>query len=731
MNVKLELNTAQTDQLEKAVQTRIVAGTDETIEDAFARISSGKSVSDTDRQRLQVVKEALIAGDIEREEGALKRGRALSKAEAMRLYKIVEERMQERILLDMKDNMPSNYVLVDTKEKLQAMIKDIERNTHIPIDVETTGTNVWQDIIVGYVFSSIASDTHYYVPTRHVTEETQLDHEYVKEAVRPFLEDKSKSKSGHNVGFDLHMLYNDGINVRGQLWDTQEAMKMLNENEKSYALKTLVSKYLNIPSKTYGQLFGKRGFHEVSDLKIATAYAAKDGEVTYLLEKFQRKHLENSFPKIYEYFTKIEMPLIYVICEMERTGMVIDKERAEEYGKEIKSEMADIEKRITNVLGDINLNSPVQLKEALEKHTGRQLEDTNANNTLKPLSKDFVVVKDILRFKELAKLFGTYVETLPTLVEQSTGKLMASYNQNGAKTGRFSSSGGFNAQNQPSEARQLFLADEGKVLIGADFKAQEIRAVAYLSGEPVLINAFKEEIDPYASMASMFYNKPYDEVYKNADGSDTKERKEMKVVWLATLYGMSIFSLADMLGVTKQEAEKFQEDLFDSMPKLKQWIDETKNFATTHGYVEMDKGQRRRRLPEAKQKRYSIPYGQYYAPHNESKRIHNSNINRALRQAPNAVVQGSSSIQTKTTMIEMYKLCMSKKGWRMWATIHDELNLEIPEDFTREDIEEIEKVMVNSYTWGTEVPSGTDIEVMKRWGEGVTVDDWFKRKGEK
>ena len=204
----------------------------------------------------------------------------------------------------------------------------------------------------------------------------------------------------------------------------------------------------------------------------------------------------------------------------------------------------------------------------------------------------------------------------------------------------------------------------------------------------------------------------------------------MKVVWLATLYGMSIFSLADMLGVTKQEAEKFQEELFNSMPKLKQWIDDTKNFATTHGYVEMDKGQRRRRLPEAKQKRYSIPYGQYYAPHNEAKRIHNSNINRALRQAPNAVVQGSSSIQTKTTMIEMYKMCMRKKGWRMWATVHDELIIEIPKDFSKEDVKEIERVMTESYRWGDAVPNATDIEVMERWGEGVTVDDWFKSKGE-
>lgn len=730
MNVKLELNTTPTDKLKEASNTRIEAGVDETIADAFNRLLNSKNLSGADKQRLELVRECLLDGTIQREEKALKAGRKLSKAEALRLYKIVEERMQKRVLEEMKDNMPSNYVLVNSKEKLKSMEKDLKTNSHIPIDVETSGTNVWQDKIVGFVMSSVLRDTHYYVPTRHDTEEFQLGHEEVKSVLKPILEDKSISKSGHNVGFDLHMLYNDGIYVKGELWDTQEAMKLLNENEKSYALKTLVSKYLNIPSKTYGQLFGKKGFNEVSDLEIATAYAAKDGEVTYDLEKFQRHHLSKSFPKIYEYAKKVEMPLIHVICDMERTGMVIDKKRAIEYGEEIKTEMTETEERITNILGEVNLNSPIQLKEALEKHTGRQLKDTNANNTLKPLSRDFVVVKDILRYKELAKLFGTYVETLPTLVEESTGKLMASYNQNGAKTGRFSSSGGFNAQNQPKGARQLFLADEGKVLIGADFKAQEIRAVAYLSGEPVLINAFKEEIDPYASMASMFYDRPYEEVYKNADGSDTKERKEMKVVWLATLYGMSIYSLADMLEVSKKEAEKFQEDLFESMPKLKKWINETKNFATSRGYVEMDKKQRRRRLPQAKQKRYKIPYGQYYAPQNEDKRIHNSSINRALRQAPNAVVQGSSSIQTKTTLIEMFKLCKRKNGWKLWGTYHDEIVVEVPKDFTESDAKDLYNVMVNSYKWGEDVPNGTDIEVMERWGEGVSIDEWIKERGD-
>src|SRR5699024_3084419 len=291
------------------------------------------------------------------------------------------------------------------------MLTDLAKNSHLTIDVETTGTDVWSDNIVGYVMSSIESDTHYYIPTRHETDEFQLDHELVRDSLKPLFENKNISKSGHNIGFDIQMLYNYGINVKGQLFDTQEAMKLLNENEDSFALKTLASKYLNMPSKTYGQLFGKKGFHEVSDLAIATAYAAKDGDITYKLKEFQEKHLKKSFPEIYKYFMTVEMPLIYVICDMERTGMVIDTDREKEYGEEINQEMGRLQKSIEDVLGEINLNSPKQLKESLEEHTKRKLEDTNANKTLKPLAKDFPVVKSILRYKELAKLYGTYVET--------------------------------------------------------------------------------------------------------------------------------------------------------------------------------------------------------------------------------------------------------------------------------------------------------------------------------
>lgn len=731
MNIKIELNddsSSEESNLAKAVSKRKEAGVGETLDEAFFRILSMKN-SDPDKRRIQSVWKAMEDGWVGRESIAVEKGKKLTKAEVLRLHKQVVEVEQERILQQMKDNMPDNYVLVNEIEQLRTMIRNVCKNDIIPIDVETTGTDIWSDYIVGYVISDVLEDVHYYVPTKHKTEETQLDHDFVTVSLRQVFEKPDATFVLHNGKFDIHMLLNEGVTVSGALWDTQECMRLLNENEDSYALKKLASKYLNTPSKTYGELFGKKGFHEVSDLLIATSYAAKDGEITEMLREFQVKHLSEQFPSIYEYIVDVEMPLIYTIIEMERNGFVIDTERAEEYGKELSSEQESVRERISTVLGDINLNSPVQLKEALEAHTGRTLKDTDAKRTLKPLAKEFAIVADILRYKEISKLLGTYVEKMPKAINERTGKLMGAYNQNGAKTGRFSSGGDAgNMQNQPPEARQLFVASPGKIIVGADFKAQEIRAVAYLSQEPVLIQAFQEERDPYAMMASNFYKKPYEDVYKNADGSDTKERKEMKVVWLATLYGMSNISLAEMLGVPKKEADRLQTDLFNSMPKLQKWIDDTKAFVQRHGYVWMDGKKRKRRLPEAKQQKYEIPYGKYYDDKYEKHRLHNSAISRSLRQAPNAVVQGSSGIQTKVTLIAMDELCRSKDGWSLYSTIHDEILVEIPEDATREDFADIERVMIETYPWGETVANGTDLEVQKRWGEGMTVEDWFKSK---
>lgn len=306
----------------------------------------------------------------------------------------------------------------------------------------------------------------------------------------------------------------------------------------------------------------------------------------------------------------------------------------------------------------------------------------------------------------------------------------------GTVTGRFSSgkdeadtsNQGFNVQNQPGEARPMFKAPPGKVLVGADFKAQEIRCVAYLSQEPVLIEAFLTERDPYAMMASTYYNRPYEEVYKLPDGSDTPERKKFKVVWLATLYGMSDFSLAEMLGTSKDEAVKFKEDIFGTMPKLQAWIESSKEEVRTKGFIWMDRKQRKRRLPDGKLSRKQIPWGKYYDPKYEADRLHNAKIGRAMRQGPNGKVQGSSAIQTKATMIKAHDECERRDGWALWAVVHDEIIFEIPEDFTREDAKVIEDVMINGYKWGDIVPNGTDLEVMHRWGDGVSLDAWFAAK---
>lgn len=730
MNIKIELNDSASEEsnLAKAVSKRKEAGVGETLDEAFLRILSMKN-SDPDVRRIQSVQKAMEDGLVGRESEPMEKGKKLTKAEVLRVYKSVEAIEQERVLADMKDNMPDNYFLVNDEEQLKRMVRDVSRNHRIPIDVETTGTDIWSDYIVGYVISDVIDNVHYYVPTKHKTEEKQLDHEYVTGEISLMLESPDALYVGHNIGYDIHMLRNEGITVKGTLWDTQEAMKLLNENEDSYALKKLASKYLNIPSKTYGELFGNKGFHEVDDLLIATAYAAKDGEITDELYEFQRKHLTEQFPSIYEYAVDVEMPLIHTVVEMERNGFVIDTDRAEEYGKELLRETEEVSDRLSEVFGDTNLNSPVQVKAVLESLTGRTLKDTDAKKTLKPLAKDFPAVKDLLRYKELTKLYGTYVDKLPKAVDDKTGRLMASFNQNGAKTGRFSSGGsGVNLQNQSPEARQLFKAPPGKVWIGADFKSQEIRAVAYLSQEPKLIEAFRKGRDPYATLASNIYNKPYEEVYKLPNGDDTPERKNTKVVWLATLYGMSSFSLAEMLGVPKKKAEGIQQDLFDSMPKLQKWIDDTKAFVQRHGYVWMDGKQRKRRLPEATQQRHEIPYGKYYDDKYEKQRIHNSNISRSLRQAPNAIVQGSSAIQTKVTMLAMERLKDEIDGLKIVLPVHDELIVEVNEDFMEEDAKKIEDVMVNAYPWGDSVSNGSDLEVMTRWSDGVSLDEWFSTR---
>lgn len=709
--MKLRLNKMQTD---GEATARVKAAADrkakatETMEDAWWRILAMKN-SATDQQRLFEVKTAMAEGVIGRHPSdAAKR---FSKAEALRLWRELAERQREETLRRMVEETPDNYWLITDEKKLAEFIAILSREQEIVFDVETTGTDWHSDYIVGHVISAIKADIHAYIPTKHHTEHPQLPHELVTEALRPFYENERIGKLAHNAKFDIHMLANEGINLRGLTWDTQEAMRMLNENEPSFALKNIVTKYLQIPSQTYEELFGQVGFDTVSDLYVALAYAAKDGDVTLKLRNFQRVNL-SKMPTILEYYETIEVPLTNVIVDMERLGYDIDLDFAKEYGRELKADIERLHAEVIKGLGDINLDSPKQLKPSLEKATGRELANTDAKRTLKPLSREFPIVKTLLEYREKNKMYSTYINALPELISKKTDKLHTIFNQNGAKTGRFSSGGsGVNLQNQPKEARKLFVASPGYVILGGDWSQQEYRALAYFSQEPKLLENYWQGRDLYASVASEVFDKPIEEC-----GDGSVYRKQAKVILLAVAYGTGPKTLAMQLGKSQKEAKAFLESFAERFPVVAKWIEENRQFVQKHGYVWMDNQARKRRLPDAKNRNSDYWYTSVFT------------------QSTNAIIQGSAAIQTKATLIALQQLCVRKTAegrgdWRLWCVVHDEALLLVPDTITRQDVQDFEDVMVNTYVFGN-VPNKCDVEIQRRWGEGIPVDEWFKTKEE-
>lgn len=705
----LARSPAKGEALKKAVEQRKLHN--ETFDEAWARILAMKN-SDADMRRLQSVKQAMEQGTLGRDSP----DKRFSKAEALRIWRVLDEQNARERLARMVKEMPDNYWLITDKAKLDEFLGVLDFEDEIVFDVETTGTDVWEDYLVGHVITAVEHDIHAYIPTKHDVGE-QLEHAYVIEKLRPFYEDEGVGKIAHNAKFDIHMLDREGIALRGLTWDTMEAMKLMNENEPSFALKPLVSRYLHEPSQTYGELFGNRGFNEIP-LDEALAYASKDGDVTLKLRDFQRFHL-SKMPAVLEYYETVEVPIIEIAFEMEREGYEIDLEFARGYGDELRKEIEIVGERVFGVLGDINLDSPAQLKTTIENHIGKSIENTNAKQTLKPMANDYPIISDLLRYREISKLLSTYVDSIPNLIKEKTGRVHTGLYPNGTVTGRFSSGsdrsessvtkdGLINVQNQPREARKMFVAPDGYYIVGADFKAQEVRIIASESGEEVLIDAFANDRDPYATLGSEYYGIPYEDCYKNVDGSDTRVREEMKVVLLQSLYGASKYGISESLGITPDEAEKFRIDFFKTYRKIDAFIKRTQAFANKYGYVWIGDKVRKRRLPDAK----------------GSLRRYDPKRNRAMRQGPNARIQGLAAIQTKVTLIRL-KEEADKRGWVVWSVIHDEILVLMPMDADEEDFRKLDEIMTQSYLIDG-VDNATDIEVQKRWSNAISVDEFLR-----
>ena len=658
---------------------------------------------------------------------------------------------KEEMIRHLVENAPTNYHNVTTIADLLNMVGVIAGEKAIAVDTETTGVT-HDDVIVGYSVTCPKADMHFYVPFRHQTGEQMIDEYDAMTAIKPFLEDSKVLKVLHNVKFDHEKFLFDkySINMVNYV-DTMILMYVLNENEESYALKKLATKYgkhfgFPDPSDTYEELFGKGGF-ENTPLNVAYIYACKDTHLTWSLYQWQLKNLKKQ-PKLWHVAFDIEMPLIPVLLKMHYRGFNLDMEYAEKYLLELQEQINKMEEELAEYFPDINLNSNQQLAEYLygtlklpDNHNGSVDKDA-----LKELADEYEGVKILLEYRKLTKLKSTYIEPLPQKVWDD-GCLHGEINQMGTKTGRLASENP-NLQNIPPEARKIFVAPEGKLYMSCDFSKMEIFIACELSGDPNLYDALHSGADVYSVIASKSYGLPIEQC-----GDGTVYRKHAKTALLGCMYGALPFTIAKQVGVSVEEGKEILDNFFNGNPVLTAQIHKCHDLVAAQGYVETLQG-RKRRFPEipAKVKMLKkldqmiyqktgktgtqwdaeldgiykakkIPYdlrSNWYSLNKE--------IQRAFRQSFNATDQGSGGDICKIALInldkyftELNKNLPPEKHYHIISTIHDEQLMEVPNDIPQEVIDHIDYIMC--HTMPLNVTMRTDIEFYSRYyHDGKSVE---------
>ena len=650
---------------------------------------------------------------------------------------------KEEMLRHLVENAPTNYHNVTTIADLLNMAGVIAGEKAIAVDTETTGVT-HDDVIVGYSVTCPMADMHFYVPFRHQTGEQMIDEYDAMTAIKPFLEDSRILKVLHNVKFDHEKFLFDkySINMVNYV-DTMILMYVLNENEESYALKKLATKYgkhfgFPDPSDTYEELFGKGGFDN-TPLNVAYIYAWKDTHLTWSLYQWQLEHLKKQ-PKLWHIAFDIEMPLIPVLLKMHYRGFNLDMEYAEKYLLELQEQISKMEEELAEYFPDINLNSNQQLAEYLygtlklpDNHNGSVDKDA-----LKELADEYEGVKILLEYRKLTKLKSTYIEPLPQKV-WSDGFLHGEINQMGTKTGRLASENP-NLQNIPPAARKIFVAPEGKLYMSCDFSKMEIFIACELSGDPNLYDALHSGADVYSVIASKSYGLPIEQC-----GDGTVYRKHAKTALLGCMYGALPFTIAKQVGVSVEEGKEILDNFFNGNPVLTAQIHKCHDLVAAQGYVETLQG-RKRRFPEIPAKvkllkkldqmiyqktgktgtqwdaeldgiykAKKIPYdlrSNWYSLNKE--------IQRAFRQSFNATDQGSGGDICKIALInldkyftELNKNLPPEKHYHIISTIHDEQLMEVPNDIPQEVIDHIDYIMC--HTMPLNVTMRTDIEFYSRY----------------
>lgn len=712
--IKLTLNTQATgttdakERIKDAEKRK--ASANETMDEAWERILSMKN-SDTDAQRLREVKSAMATGDIGREPNA--KGK-FSKAEALRLYKTLAERKKADTLRKMVEETPDNYVLVTDNETIQAMKADIDSSEIVGFDCETFGDeggalDPWRGEVAG--FSVSTSEYNYYIPLNHVGQD--VDDIAIMRYLKPSLE-RVKTVM-HNAPFDCKWMYvKYGINLIDNLHADTRIMAMLLDENRSHRLKDLTTDWLRTPSDNFDELFGTTPFNQV-ELDVALVYAAGDTEKTVKLYRWMLDHFDKreDLQRLKRLLFEIEMPVARTFIWSDIRGINFDVEAANKLDEQFAKEERHYKEEIDRIFGEeINLNSPAQLKKKLFEDL--KLPDISSGSTgvkvLKKLAKKHEVIPLILEYRGVGKLRQAFTQKLPGEIK-SDGRIHPWHNTLGAATGRFTCKDP-NTQQIPAkrpEVRKLFTAEEGRILVSMDFSQIELRVLAHMADEKVLIDAFHKGRDIHSTTAAMISNGKYSyedvEKYKDTEGHEClKLRKQAKVVNFGIVYGMSAKGLSDTLEITKSEAQEIIDNYFKGYPGISTYMDEQKRLARKQGYV-TDMFGRKRRLSS------------FY------KSKDNFDHFRADRQGGNFPIQASAGSMLKKAIVDLGEV-VSKYDVYILLQAHDELIFDCPKNISREALHEIRDTMTGAVK--LKVPVKSDIEIYpEKWMESVEEGDWF------
>jgi len=561
------------------------------------------------------------------------------------------------------ENTEHFYQIVQGDMAVKFLMQNLMQQTAVCFDTETTGIDALHAELVGVAFS-YEKGKGFYVPFPENQQEAKL----LIEKFNPFFENESIEKIGQNLKYDLKILMNYGISVKGKLFDTMIAHYLINPDMR-HNMDILSETYLQYAPKPIDDLIGKKGKNQKSMRDVAVEeikeYAVEDADVTLQLKEIFTLELDKTETK--KLFEEIEIPLLSVLAAMETEGIRLDVDFLKSLSQELDNDIKTLEARIYEIAGEeFNLASPKQLGAILfdklkiggvkqkKTKTGQY---ATGEEILSYLANEHQIVSSILDWRSLIKLQNTYVEALPLQVDKITKRVHTDYMQTVAATGRLSSNNP-NLQNIPirtergRQIRKAFIArDENYTLLSADYSQIELRIIAALSGEENMIKAFQNHEDIHKSTASKVFNVPLDEVTR-------EQRSHAKTVNFGIVYGVSAFGLSNQTSLSRSESKELIDTYYETYPRLKSYIHEQMEFARNHGYTQTILGRRR-----------------YLKDINSPNAVVRS---AAERNAVNAPIQGSAADIIKIAMINIHKKLVSE-NWKskMLLQVHDELVFDV------------------------------------------------------